>query len=242
MYIFEKIHEKSPDTEFVWLKSKNGTYECPDYVREQLFSKREKAVIKELATASVIIDNNMDFNWLPRQQNVLGIQTWHGGLGLKKIGLDEANKRYKNNNIYKNTFYDFLISNSDHISKIYRNAFDYKGPIWKVGYPIEDDFLNPQSERDYYREKYNLPEDTKILLYGPTFRGQYKWKSSLNVNQLTDVLEKRFGGKWVVMVHYHTHMRLEDRVLPNSIDATEENMQKLINPRIQVTNTTCDFG
>lgn len=228
MYIFEKIHDKSPNTEFVWLKSNKGSYDCPDFVRVQKFSKRARKIIKELASASVIIDNNQDYNWLPGQQNVLGIQTWHGGLGMKKIGLDEANQRYKNNNIFKNSFYDFYISNSDHITKVYRNAFDYRGPIWKIGYPIEDEFLIPQGEREYIREKYNIPQDTKILMYGPTFRGKYKWISSLNVNQLVDVLEKRFGGKWVVMVHYHSHMRLQDRVLPNSIDATEENLQKLI--------------
>lgn len=226
-YIVEKINELLPDAEIVWISSVLTCGNVPSYIHTISF-ENQKTVIKELSSASIILDNNCSFNSLARRHDQLHIETWHGGLGLKKIGTD-ANRKYELRLSRSNCAYDFYISDSDHLTKIYRTAFGYTGPVWKCGYPIEDALLTENGERLLYREWYHIPQDTNVVLYAPTFRSQYRWKSKMNAAHVVDSLQKRFGGKWVMMVHWHQNMRQEDRIMPDVIDATDcDDMQSLV--------------
>lgn len=226
-FIVEKLHELAPDTDIVWVRSKGSDNCFPPYVRTIDFENK-KALIRELARASIIIDNNKCFNNIVIQPDQLHIQTWHGGLGFKKIGFEAVTNKYKRVGCSDDS-YDFFISNSDHITKTYRTAFKYQGPVWKCGYPVDDALLTDENERRLCHEQYNIPDDTHILLYGPTFRTPYKWLCQFRVDRVLEAFQKRFGGKWVMLVHWHPYVAQEDRVLPGAIDATDtKDMQRLI--------------
>lgn len=224
MYIIEKIHELSLATEIVWLRARENKDEIPGFVRTVCYQDRE-AVKKEIAQASIIIGNTGCFEKVTRRKDQLHIETWHGGLGLKKIGLDATTKISN----HAKDAYDFYLSNSDHLTKAYRTAFAYHGPVWKCGYPIEDALLTEDGERQRYRELYHIPQDTRIVLYAPTHRALYRWQCQLNVSHVVDAMQKRFGGEWVMLVHWHPHMRKEDMILDGAVDVTDTtSMQDLV--------------
>lgn len=203
-FIVEKIHELLPTTEIVWLHEE-ACYDIPSFIRN-VSIKDQNAVIQELSSASVIIGNCRCFLNYPRQKDQLHIETWHGGLGIKKIGADAVSIMGKVKK-KSNKAYDFYLSNSDHLTLVLRTAFRYDGLVWKSGYPIDDALLSKNGENYLYRQRYHISQDTCIVLYAPTFRSQYRWKSKINVARVVDSLHKRFGGKWVMMVHWHPHMR-----------------------------------
>ena len=84
-----------------------------------------------------------------------------------------------------------------------------------------------------------IPENTKMALYAPTFRDNYSFESyDLDYNKLKEALEKRFGGKWVVLVRFHFRLRnleIPKKYIKNVINVTDYNdMQELL--------CACDLG
>ena len=68
---------------------------------------------------------------------------------------------------------DLLISNSTHLTNIYRDAFWYSGEILECGYPKNDVFFDrnldvAQKVRDYF----GINVNSKIVLYAPTHRSR----------------------------------------------------------------------
>lgn len=231
MYILERIHALSPGTELIWLKADNYDYPCPQYVRT-IPMTISQSLLKELASASVFVDNCLHFPFLRAGRHALWIQTWHGGLGLKKIGDDAINRQ--NSKVQKKEGqmmkgYDFYLSDSNHLTKVYRSAFDYRGPVWKCGYPIEDELKIDRGERQAVRKRYGLSLDTRIMLYAPTFRSEYHWKCKLDTERIINAFRQRFGGNWVIVVHWHPHMNPDDKTLPDVLDVTDtQSMQELV--------------
>ena len=167
------------------------------------------------------------------------IETWHGGLGIKKIEGDVervAHSDWQVEELKVTTILaDVFISNSDHLSNIYRRAFGYQGPIFKCGYPKNDIFFQDQSDKVLNIKKNIGLSKEKILLYAPTYR--VFWEEDFSVYDLDyfslkRTLEEKFGGIWKILVKWHpvlTHYR-NNLVLPNEvIDVTDFNdMQGLL--------------
>ena len=65
-----------------------------------------------------------------------------------------------------------------------------------------------------FRQKHNLPEDAKVVMFAPTFREGAKdgkrfvfseiW--SIDFKRLIKNLEKKFGGKWYLCVRVHPQL------------------------------------
>lgn len=229
--ILEKIHQDKPDTEVIWLVAPKFACEVPDYIHVVPFGNTNKTLMC-IARAAVVIDNDQCCIHYMLNRHQLRIQTWHGGLGIKRIGEDAAcssvkvQKRLRSK---QREGYDFYLSNSSHLSQVYRTAYDYDGLIWRSGYPIEDELYIDRGEKKTIRGEYGLPEDSHIVMYAPTFRGKYTWICNLNVEQIANAFQKRFGGKWYAMVHWHPNMQNDYRKLDGAIDVTEnQNIQELI--------------
>ncbi len=78
---------------------------------------------------------------------------------------------------------DVFISNSDHLSVIYRRAFKYHGPIWKCGYPKNDMLVqNNHEEGMKARKDLGIPSDQKMLLYAPTWRLRFTQEHHIDMN------------------------------------------------------------
>ena len=159
--ISEMLYEKYPEIKQVWLYKKNRFKDVPEAVIQKKWSSL--GMIYELATAKVWVDSHTKPVWIHKRKKQFFIETWHGGLGIKKIEGDAQEKlpKYLINRIKHNSkMTDILISNSDWLSEIYKRAFFYHGKIEKIGYPKTDYLLNlPAGIKEKVYKYYNFRID-----------------------------------------------------------------------------------
>lgn len=213
-FIAQELHRLSPETDIVWVRDDACSYAVPAWMRTVSGRKHLVRRIWEYATAQVWVDSHRLAPYLRKRPNQLFVETWHGGLGIKKLDGDVPKFRAMRMLMQevRNTSRcaDFFVSNSDHLTRIYRSAFAYRGKIWKVGYPKNDVlFQNPNPARAAVRAAYGLPPDCRILVYGPTFRdgfrcGQPDWRVyAVDFQRLLAQLKSKTGENWAVLVRLH---------------------------------------
>ena len=110
---------------------------------------------------------------------------------------------------------DYWLSNSDWYDKTLKTGSLYEGKTLRTGSPRCDILVN-RSDADKQRihDKFNLSDDTKILMYAPTFRGgsQGTNREIEAGNHMPDFslllksLEREFGGKWYVLLRLHPQL------------------------------------
>lgn len=240
-FILEKLAKIKPNLDIVWIQDYKYSYSVPESMRTIAFAHHDIKKIYEFATAKVWISTDMLELGLRKRKGQLFIETWHGGLGIKKVGDDapEFFGRNKNHILLTNNLADLFISNSNHLTAVYRHAFNYTGKIWKCGYPKNDVlFCDPDSVRRKIREFYGLDDCVNILVYAPTFRDSF-WKTvdmgvyNIDYARLRSVLEEKMGGDWYIFVRFHHFIirseGVEEPCGEHIINATEyPDMQELI--------------
>lgn len=162
-----------------------------------------------LATARVWVDNNRKENYIRKRRGQYYIQTWHGGIALKKIEKDYKEKlgqKYIANAKQDSRMTDLYISNSSFCTSMYRNSFWYQGEILECGSPRNDILLNKSTHvAAGVRKRLGVSEAVKIAIYAPTYREGENNTSSyqLDFHKLIAALQNKFGGNWVVAVRLH---------------------------------------
>lgn len=242
-YLVEELHNERPDLEIVWLKSPFIDYDLPKWITVKNYDSLSiYSRFYEYITSKVWLDTHHIDDAITKKTNQLFIETWHGGLGIKKIELDIPNidriQKRRIRNTSSNA--DFFISNSKHLTDIYRRAFAYKGKILEIGYPKNDCFFkNYEVYRKKVRDYYKLDINTKLILYAPTFRDQQRKKFDFNLDvysidspKLCSCLQKLKGGNWFVLKRMHPFWSNKNCVVNRNfeIDATTSylSMQELI--------------
>ena len=238
-YISEALHALRPQTEIVWLfayPENAKKYDIPDYVR--VVCATSARGMAHLARARVVVDNfNKRFYLKFPGKNQIYIQTWHGGLGLKKVEKDcedALSKEYVAYAKIDSQNMDLLLACCRWESESYREAFWYDGPILEKGIPKNDIYFeDPAPYIRKVHQHFGLPEGTKLALYAPTYRDSRKTDMyNLDYNQLLSTLEKRFGGSWAVLVRMHPNVSYKDYPLTYTdriLNASPyENMQELL--------------
>ena len=207
--IVEYLRAKDPTIQLVWVVNRSSQYPLPNCVkrvyRDNIFS-----MAYHYTTAKVWVDTHVIPVSTRKRKGQLFIETWHGGLGIKKI----LNNRNETGDIsgelagvrHMNRLADVFISNSNHLSSIYRSAFGYTGPIWKCGYPKNDRyFSNAADARKRVREQLDIPAGANIVLYAPTFRLGDSAGNPYDVahERIVRALHDRFGGTWFFLLRLH---------------------------------------
>lgn len=210
-YIFEQLRLLDDKIDYVWLKRDDYIYDIPSWIRVVSYYLNIKTIY-ELSTAKVIIDTHRFRKDIRKRKGQVFIETWHGGLGIKKIEFDVP--KYCDYKLVideikaTNRLADVFISQSDHLSNIFRRAFRYQGPIWKCGYPKNDILFSDNSEiSGKIRDTYGL-HDEHIVLYAPSFRDYFYKEIDISVYSvdfeiLQQALTQRFDGEWVIMTRWH---------------------------------------
>lgn len=243
-FIVEYIKKEFPQVDVVWLTAKEYEYSVPTWIRSVPYTFNLK-MLYEMSTAKVWIDSHRLKSFVRKKKGQFFLETWHGGLGMKKIEMDTeaVRKSQEQMSELKNTckLADVFISNSDHLSNIYRKAFGYQGPIWKCGYPKNDILLQHQSQiAQDTRKDLNINHNTQIVLYAPTYRDGFAWRNEkdfsvfdINYEEVKKAVKERFGGNWTILVKWHPTMipyiQRNHIHFDNVMDVTEyNNMQGLI--------------
>lgn len=243
-FILEELHRLNPGVKIVWIRNFKYKYDVPGYMKVVSHFAHWRVAF-EYATAKAWLDTHRFPGNARKRKGQLVIETWHGGLGIKKIDGDvpkfRAMKRVMDEVRKTSQLADLFISNSGHLTRIYRTAFDYTGKVWKVGYPKNDSLFEDRAPFcKKIRDTYGIPQDTKILLYAPTFRDSFnetgfdKTAFDIDFDRLQSALQERFGGTWKILVRWHPVManKMGDiaKIYGNAvIDATRyPDMQELI--------------
>lgn len=223
-YISDELLSLHPNIKQVWL------YKEKFEMNEKIMQAKWGSIlmIYHLATSKVWVDSHTKPEWVIKRKKQFFIETWHGGLGMKKIEGDAQEKLEKD--IVKRTKHnslltDLLISNSDWLTSIYKRAFWYNGKILECGYPKNDILFQNQKHLEIRRKVqnyYNLNENTSILLYAPTFRDQNNQNYGISLEQIEEMLNKEEKENWIVAYRLHPLMEKNDTL-------GKENNKKIIN-------------
>lgn len=158
--------------------------------------------IYHMMTSGTLIYNINPPSYIPFRKKQLLINTWHG-YPVKKIG------KYINNFNSKqfNTSTCFLSHSEEYTNLILKDSFEYNGEILKCGTPRNDVFFDKcaiDKNKEKIYTKYSISKNKKVLLYAPTFRGDFVYeKSNLDFQKIKRILEKKFGGEWIILCRLH---------------------------------------
>ena len=221
-YITEEIIRRGLRYDIVWLVSKNSNVgDIPEGI-EIVDINDAKICLKKLAEAHIWIDNNRKsklFNkGLIKKEGQFYIQTWHGSLGIKRIGdevvVQLTSDRLKFLELAKidMSSADVFLSNSIFDEKFLYINVGCKHKIQKLGHPRCDVFfLEENKKRRIYERVHSvlgIPNDVKIVAYMPTFRDTGRVDCyGIDFESLTKALEAKFGGKWVIVVKVHPKIK-----------------------------------
>ena len=214
-YIAEELHRKRPDIKIVWLTRKSADY-FPDYVKVKKYSDWNLAY--HLSTAVAWVDNyRKPFGTLKRKGQFY-LQTWHGIIGFKPVGLYRGDKFPPIARIvsqWDSDMIDVVISNSHELEKMYPKKLLYRGKCICLGFPRMDPLIN---DKDRYhqliREQYNFGTNVKLALFAPTFRGgnQSEKKNveaempTIDFDKLIEALNMKTGHQWNVLLRLHPQL------------------------------------
>ncbi|RKQ33492.1 CDP-glycerol glycerophosphotransferase family protein [Oceanobacillus halophilus] len=165
----------------------------------------------ELCTSKIIITNFRTTDLFVKRNNQYYIQTWHSSLRLKQIEKDaEASLPLDYVKMAKkdSSKCNLLLSGCNYSTQIFKRTFWFGGEIFPYGTPRNDIFFKSDKQRkENIYQKLQLSSGTKVALYAPTFRkGNQLNNYYKDYNNLIKSLEKRFGGKWSVLVKMHPHL------------------------------------
>lgn len=180
--------------------------------------------IYELATSKVWINNCRFPHYIVKRRNQYYIQTWHGGLGLKKIEKDAENKlsplyikSAKNDSYMMN----YAISNSRYRTNLYKNSFWYGGKILEYGCPRNDLFFSSKAKKEIQSrifKRYHIDKNKRIILYAPTYRDDRSFNYlTFDFNKLLSQLRKKNNTEYVFMIRLHANAKNNLYNLPSNV-------------------------
>lgn len=227
-YIYKEL-KKIKEIDAVWLISDERYKEgFPSDIR--IVRNRSIWKFYELATARVWVDNCRKSAYVRKRKHQYYIMTWHAGLCIKKVEKDAEevlDKDYIASAKRDSKRIDLMISNCKWCTDLYRRSFWYTGEILEGGTPRNDIFFHTDYRREQEIRKYfGVEEETKLVIYAPTFRKDFSMDGyHLDIQNTLKSLEQRFLGKWKLFLRLHPsmrqHMRLEEKISSFVIDVSE---------------------
>ena len=217
-FITLELLKENAECEIVWAVRKEQltkAYEIPNNSRIKLVLRFSYEFYSDLSTAKVIIINSVDPYKRPlkKKRGQVVLQTWHGSLGIKRFDKNSFNGReWVQAAIRCGKETDYCISNSAFEDDVYRNTYWGKTPILRFGHARNDIFFWPSKNKELVIQNiinlYKLDSNTHYILYGPTFRDNHQFDCyCIDYDRLIDACQKKFGGKWNILVRFHLNVR-----------------------------------
>lgn len=244
-YIAEELINRG-GYEIVWLTHEPTVHTFPKEVR--VVKDTEKNQAYWLSTAQVWIDNYRKPWGTVKREGQIYIQTWHASMGFKAVGLYRGDRFPKIARLISEAdsmLIDYVLSNSEYCDKIYPKKLLYSGKTIRSGSPRCDCIIKKKDElHGKIRRQYGVPQDAKLAIYAPTFRGGDTKNGeknvsmdipSLNFERLKTILGYKFGGEWFILLRLHPQLaakynKMQIRnVTDNMIDVSvHEDMSELL--------------
>lgn len=214
-YICEEFRRRGLDVDLVWRVSKNNRGDVPPDVR--VVEEGTLEYFKEILSSQYVIANSVLYvkrGFSLKKSQVL-FQTWHGSLGIKRFGKNDykGGWHWVQGAIRTGKMTDYCITNSSFVSGELRKTYWPDTPMLEYGHPRNDILFDTYKEkreqiRKEFLEKYDLPENAKFIMYGPTFRDSKNFDCyDLDIQGILDAARERFGGEWFLLLRYHSALR-----------------------------------
>ena len=203
-YIAEELRKHS-ELDLYWVIEKKKNNSIPESIKQvRLYSLKFFYI---MATAKIWVANSRFDSYMHKRKEQYYIQTWHGGLALKKIEFDAEDKLddyYKGLIKRENKVIDLMVSNSVFCTDMYRRGFRYKGKIIELGTPRNDVLIKGDPSARKRVLKYFGLGDVKIVVYAPTFRNKYDSNPyDIDFERLIGRLKENGYSNLVVLVRLH---------------------------------------
>lgn len=239
-YIVQELHRRNPEYEFVWFVN-DMSKEFPDYIRKVPNTLWSRAYW--LSRSRVWIDNYRKPLGTKKRNGQYYLNTWHGTVGFKSIGLWRENSFSKMAYLVSkedSKLIDVVVIDSEWCEEIFPKGLLYRGQFLKSGMPRCDVLVGRREEcRKKFHKKYGLPLDVKVLMYAPTFRetvinGKRKVINSfgsIDFRRVSRILKSKFGGEWKICIRMHPQLQKSTLILCDNhyIDVTlEDDMYELL--------------
>ena len=183
-----------------------------------------------LTTAHIWIDNSRKQLEARKRKGQIYIQTWHAKLGFKPTCLDRGASFSRIAYLvskHDSDMVDYWLSNSDWYDKTLPTGSLYEAKLLRTGSP-RCDILVRARENDSLKRKIKEKiikylftpdcakhiEDIHFMMYAPTFRGGSQGTNRemeragglMDYDGIIAALEKRFGGKWYILLRLHPQL------------------------------------
>ena len=216
-YVVEEINRRNLNYDLVWiLKKSEDKKTLPSNVRFVKYNSIR--YFYDICTAKIWIDNHRKIIDLKKRKEQYYIQTWHGGIALKKIERDAENvlePKYVKQAIHDSKMIDLMVSNSKFCTEMYRRAFWYNGEILECGSPRNDIIVNSENVNveDIYA-KLGIDKNKKIILYAPTFRKNEELDCyNIDFSELINHLNNKTRQYWIAVFRLHPNIAIKSSEL-----------------------------
>lgn len=217
-YIVEELHKRNAEYKFVWFVNKDiyDKKEFPSYIKKVPNTLLQRAFW--LSCSKIWIDNYRKPYGTVKRKNQYYVNTWHATMGFKTIGLlrgDAFSKMAFLVSQNDSKMINDVVVDTDYCEVMYKKGLVYDGTFLKVGQARCDVLYGERKEQKLkFRQKHNLPEDCKVVMFAPTFReGSQNGKRfvfsevwTIDFERLLKTLEKKFGNKWYLCVRVHPQL------------------------------------
>ncbi len=216
-YIALELLRRNLGLDLVWLVD-DMTKEFPRGIRKVKNTLKNRAY--ELSTAKIWIDNSRKQLEVRKRPGQTYINTWHGHLAFKPVGLERGELFSKIAYLvskHDSALIDYVITDSRRTDERVARSMLYDGEKLTYGMPrcdiLLDNHRRDEAKRNI-RNLYDLDADEKLLLYVPTFRGGSqgtnrsieKGQHAPNFSRLLQTMTEKFGGRWTVLLRLHPQL------------------------------------
>ena len=176
---------------YIWAFVNPSEFDVPgaDKVKIDTLSYFKSALCAKIWITNVNIERGLHF----KKSSQIYLNTWHG-TGPKKGGNAVKGRRD-----YDFSYVDIVCVDGEYARDEMVNWFNAKDEhLLYSGRPREDElFAFDESTKKSVREKLNIPEGKKVLLYMPT------WREYGNLELNTELWETQLSGEYVMLVRAH---------------------------------------
>lgn len=252
--IYEKLKSmpEYQNFDFIW-ESNEQNFDIDDkQVKHNSF-----AYFFYVMTSKYIITNSGITCCIPLRKSQININTWHGGGAFKKVGYATTGEINGGDllrvSLASNQTTYFLSSSLKFTNIMSESLRMEKEKFLPIGMPRNDIFFDKEKMRKInlsVRKKYNIEQNSIVVLYAPTYRGNSGSdefnKINLNFELIENSIKKRFSKESVFLVrshYYNTEKMLSDKYI--NVSDYPDMQELLVTADILITDYSSsiwDFG
>ena len=223
--VFEQLRVQDPSLRTVWsLAGHADGSAAPEGAT--VVRRGSRAYLSALARSRYLVDNQSLPEYFTKRTGQRYLQTWHG-IPLKTIGKDEP--RFSSPADAKHlesvsSLWDGLNVPCPYFEQTFVPAYGYRGSLLRYGSPRNDILFAADDTAERVRHKLDLPDDTRLILYAPTFRENLRSKTraaQLPLDLKTWSDEIGIDTVLLVRAHYLNRFSIPESMRSRVIDVSD---------------------